>query len=290
MLNSDPRPPTPSLDPRVNAFRPDLADLSLKNSIQAARYVEPVLRQCVRGLLPMLDAPRFDAQQVSQIRYGEFLDVFETRADGFAWVQNRADRYVGYILAEKALSEEIAALSYRVGVMQTFVYPEPDIKSPPIDELTYGSYIRRDKEEKDFIKLASGGYVFAKHILAAEEMESGDYVFMAGQLLHTPYLWGGRTPKGIDCSGLVQLALWLIGIEAPRDSDQQREAFGQALNGHWRDQPWRRGDLVFFPGHVGIMTNASDMIHASARDMKVVVEPLYDIVMRGNEILAAGRP
>ena len=105
-----------------------------------------------------------------------------------------------------------------------------------------------------------------------------------------PYLWGGRTPKGVDCSGLVQLALDLAGVAAPRDSDQQRQAFGQPLPNHWRDTVWRRGDLIFFPGHVGIMTNNEDMIHASAFDMKVVVEPLYDVVMRGSEILAAGRP
>jgi cell wall-associated NlpC family hydrolase len=279
-----------SLDPRVNAYRPDLADLTLRNDITAARYVEPVIRQCVRGLLPLLEAPKHDAKQVSQIRYGEFLDVFETREDGFAWVQNRSDRYVGYIPSDDALSEEIASLSYRIGVLQTFVYAKPDIKTPPIDELTFGSFVRLDQAENNFKKLASGGYVFDKHVFAAPEVETKDYVFTAGKLLNVPYLWGGRTPKGIDCSGLVQLALWLAGIEAPRDSDQQREAFGQPLTDHWRDRAWKRGDLVFFPGHVGIMTNISDMIHASAFDMKVVVEPLYDVVMRGNEVLAAGRP
>jgi cell wall-associated NlpC family hydrolase len=252
--------------------------------------VEPVIRQCVRGLLPLLESPSLDARQVSQIRYGEFLDVFEVREDGFAWVQNRTDRYVGYIPADGALSEEIASLSYRIGVLQTFVYPQPDLKTPPMDELTYGSFVRLDEAKNGFQKLASGGYVFAKHVLPAAEAETEDYVFTAGRLLNVPYLWGGRTPKGIDCSGLVQLALGLASIEAPRDSDQQREAFGQPLVDHWRDCAWQRGDLVFFPGHVGIMTNTADMIHASAFDMKVVVEPLYDVVMRGNEVLAAGRP
>jgi len=279
-----------TLDPRIHAYRPDLADLTLKNSVSAELYVEPFIRQCVRGLLPMLQAPRPDARQTSQIRYGEFLDVFEVRDDGFAWVQNRTDRYVGYIPAEGALSEEIAALSYRVGVMQTFVYPEADIKTPPIDELTLGSYVRITETKGDFKKLASGGYVFAKHIVASPDLETTDYVFTAGLCLNRPYLWGGRTPKGLDCSGLVQLALDLAGIEAPRDSDHQREAFGKPLQDHWRDVGWTRGDLVFFPGHVGIMTNISDIIHASAFDMKVVVEPLYDVVMRGNDILAAGKP
>jgi cell wall-associated NlpC family hydrolase len=205
-------------------------------------------------------------------------------------VQNRVDRYVGYIPAEDALSEEIAALSHRIGVLQTFVYPEPDIKAPPSDELTFGSYVRLDGTKDNFSKLASGGYVFSKHILSSGDLKTQDYVFTAGRLLNVPYLWGGRTPKGIDCSGLVQLVLWLAGIEAPRDSDQQREALGESLTDHWRDRAWQRGDLVFFPGHVGIMTNPGDMIHASAFDMKVVIEPLYDVVIRGNEVLAAGRP
>lgn len=278
------------LDPRINAFRPDLADLTLRASVAAADYAEPVLRQCVRGLLPLLAEPHVDAKQVSQIRYGEFLDVFETRKDGFAWVQNRRDRYVGYIPANDAFSDEIGDLSQRVSALSTFVYPEPSIKAPPMDELTLGSFVRFVGQEGDFKQLPNGGFVFAKHIVAADAIETPDYVFTAGRMINVPYLWGGRTPKGLDCSGLVQLALDLAGIEAPRDSDQQREAFGQALPDHWRDMAWKRGDIVFFPGHVGFMTNTSDLIHASAYDMKVVVEPLYDVVMRGNEVIAMGRP
>ena len=278
------------LDPRINAFRPDLADIGLENTIKAGRYVEPILRQCVRGLLPLLGEPKPDATMISQIRYGEFLNVYEIREDGFAWVQNLRDRYVGYLPSDDAFSEEIADLSYRISALQTFIYPEPHMKAPPTDELTFGSYVRVGEEKNGFRKLVSGGYVFGKHIAPASEVETKDYVFTAGRLLNVPYLWGGRTPKGTDCSGLVQLALGLAGIDAPRDSDQQRGAFGQTLPSHWRDTSWRRGDLVFFPGHVGMMTNISDLLHASAYDMKVVVEPLYDVVMRGNEVLAAGQP
>ena len=279
-----------ALDPRINVFRPDLADVSLQNQVKATRYVEPALKQCVRGLLPLLASPDPNARQVSQIRYGEFLDVFEMRKDGFAWVQNRTDRYVGYLPAEGAFNEQIADLSNRINVLRTFIYPEPDIKSPPVDELTLGSYVKLADREKEFHRLAGGGYVFAKHVAPAESMLTPDYVFTAGRLLNVPYLWGGRSPKGIDCSGLVQLALELAGIDAPRDSDLQREAFGKPLSHHWRDMPWHRGDIVFLPGHVGFMTNPDDLVHASAFDMKVVVEPLADIVARGNEILAAGRP
>jgi cell wall-associated NlpC family hydrolase len=146
-------------------------------------------------------------------------------------------------------------------------------------------------EEGGFRKLASGGYVFAKHAAPANDVLAEDYVFTAGRMLNTPYLWGGRTPRGIDCSGLVQLSLEIAGIECPRDSDQQQEAFGKPLPTHWRDMPWRRGDIVFFePGHVGIMTSHDHIIHANAHHMLVTVEPVFDLVMRGVEIAAVGRP
>ncbi len=276
-------------DKRVHAYRPDLADIALSADVQSDQFVEPKLRQCVNGVVPLLGEASLESRQVSQIRYGEFLDVFEFRDDGFTWVQNRSDRYVGYLPPHTAFSEKIASLSSRISILRTFLYPEPDIKSLPLDELTLGSYVSVDGLEGDFAALNEGGYVFAAHVAPAEEIQTRDYVFTAGQLLHAPYLWGGRTPKGIDCSGLVQLALDIAGIDCPRDSDQQCGVIGQPLPCHWRDMSWRRGDLVFFPGHVGIMTGCDYMIHASARDMKVVVEPLFDVVMRGHEINAYGR-
>ncbi len=278
-------------DPRVNAYRDDLADISLSGTVQAANYVEPVLRQCIRGVMPLLNQPSPGARQVSQIRYGEFLDVFEMRPDGYLWAQNRSDRYVGYIPPGGGLSEDIADLSYRVSALATFVYPEPDMKSPPLDTLTLGSYVRVGRREDSFVSLATGGYLIAAHVQSAEECKTDDYVFTAGRMLHVPYLWGGRTPRGIDCSGLVQLVLDMAGIDCPRDSDQQREAFGLPLPRHWRDTAWKRGDIVFFKGHVGIMTGTDHILHASGHHMAVVVEPLIQaVVTRGNEIEAAGRP
>ena len=286
--------PAATLDTRLHAFRPDLADASLRDSVTAARYVEPVIRQCVRGVVPLLAAPDMAAKQVSEIRYGEFLDVFElpgTGKEGFAWVQNRSDHYVGYLPFVEALSEKIADLSSRISALRTFVYPEPDVKAPPMDELTLGSYVKLGPDEAGFRKLASGGYVFAKHAAPANEVLADDYVFTAGRMLNTPYLWGGRTPRGIDCSGLVQLSLEMAGIDCPRDSDQQREAFGKPLPCHWRDMPWKRGDIVFFdPSHIGLMTGPDHLIHANGHHMLVTVEPIFDVVMRGVEIAAVGRP
>ena len=250
-------------DPRIHAYRPDLADMTLRDSVTALRYVEPVMRQCLRGVLPLLAAPKPDARQISQVRYGEFMDVFETRDDGFLWVQNRADRYV---------------------------YPEPDIKSPPVDELTLGSFVSLAGKQERLLELTNGGFVYEAHVMATEFANTSDYVFTAGRLLHTPYLWGGRTPKGIDCSGLIQLALEMADIDCPRDSDQQREAFGKPLHTHWRDRAWRRGDIVFFlpDPHVGFMTDTDHIIHANATTMDVTVEPLSNVGERGNEVVAVG--
>ena len=281
---------TNSLDPRVNAYRADLADVGLRAFVKAERFVEPLPHQCVKGVVPLWGEPSTTARRVSEIRYGEFLDVFETRADGFAWVQNRNDRYVGYIqTTDSVLSEAIASLATRVTALQTFVYEEPDLKSRVLDRLTLGSYVSVTREDGAFLGLANGGYVFRRHVARTEDARMSDYVFTAGRMLGVPYLWGGRTPLGIDCSALVQLALDMAEIEAPRDSDQQREAFGQSLPMPWCDVAWRRGDLVFFPGHVGIMTGPDHLIHANATAMQVAVEPLADVVARGAEILAAGR-
>jgi cell wall-associated NlpC family hydrolase len=276
-------------DPRINAFRPDLADIALSAVIKADKYVEPVIRQCVTGLVPLYESPLPNAKMVSQVRYGEFLDVFEFRDDDFAWVQNRSDRYVGYLPLTTRLSEKIASLSKRVSALHTFVYSEPDIKSSPVDQLTLGSFVSIKEEADKFVGLSEGGYVFAKHIATADDLIVTDFAFTAGKLLNAPYLWGGRSPMGIDCSGLVQLTLDMAGIDCPRDSDLQAEVFGGPLPNHWRDMAWKRGDLLFFKGHVGIMTSNDHIIHASGDDMKVVVEPLFNLVMRGNDILSMGR-
>jgi len=280
-----------NLDPLINAFRPDLADISLRESVKADAYVEPVMRQCLRGVLPVLDAPKTGARQITQIRYGEFLDVFEFRDDGFLWAQNRSDRCVGYVPDSGAWGESIAMMSNRVTALRTFVYPEPDFRSPPVDELTLGSFVSIARKIGRFLELTSGGFVFEGHVMATEFANAADYVFTAGRLLHTPYLWGGRTPKGIDCSGLVQLALEMAGFDAPRDADLQCAAYGKPLDTHWRDLAWKRGDIVFFDGHVGFMTDTDNVLHANAKHtMDVTVEPLVDIVARDYVIIAKGRP
>lgn len=283
---------TSTLDPRTNAFRPDLASVSVKPYAIATQYVEPILHQCVRGVLPLYQKPDEHSLLLSEIRFGEFLDVFEVRSDGFAWVQNRSDRFVGYVRIEAALSQEVAALMNRICVPHTFMYSAPDLNAPIIDRLTLGSFVCLDGVAGDFYPLTSGGFVFKTHVAPSDEVANADYVFTAGQMLNVPYLVGGRTPLGIDNAGLVQLALDLAGIDAPRAVDQQRELFGLPLPCHWRDVVWNRGDIVFFdhPEHVGIMTGRDHIISATPSNMMVTVEPLEQLMSRGHIIVAAGRP
>ncbi len=285
------------LDPRVNAFRPDLADTALQSAVKAARYVNPSLRHCVRGLVSLVDAPNTGARKVSDIRYGEFLDVLEERKDGYFWVQNRFDRVVGYLRGKAILSEEIADLSYRLTALRTFVYQEPDERSAVLDCLTLGSYVSpRGGRGERFQALAGGGFVYAGHMAPSGEALCPDYVFTAGRFLGAPYLAGGRSPLGIDGGALVQIALDMAGYEVPRFADLQRSFLGQNLPMHWRDVIWRRGDLVFLQrhsdgaAHVGLMVDHLCLIHASVAAMQVVVDRLDDVVASGFDVVAAGRP
>ncbi len=283
----------PELDPRLNAYRPDLADIALGHLVKADTYVEPKLYQCTFGRAPILATPDQNAVRVSEVRYGEFLDVFEERPDGYAWVQCRNDRAVGYMQGKDAFRQTIAAMVNRVCVHRTYVYKASNRDSAVLDHLTLGSFVSLDGEDGDYYALAGGGFVYKKHIVPADEVLTSDYVFTAGTMIGTPYLTGGRTPLGIDPTGLIQLALDLAGLEAPRFFSQQLEAYGHPLPCHWRDVLWTRGDLVFFenPEHVGVMAGPDHIIHASPYTMQVTAEPLEALMAEHRpRIIAAGRP
>lgn len=276
----------PPLDPRLNVFRPDLADIRLQGQVNAARFVTGQMARVASARLAMFAAPTGQSAMSSELRAGELVDVFE-RAHGLAWVQNRSDHYVGYV-AESGLVETIADPAWRINTLQAYIYPEPSVKTVPLDLLPYPARVAVAADlPNGWSRLTTGGYIYTRQLELASLCHA-DYVFTAGRLLHVPYLWGGRTAQGIDCSGLVQLALEIAGIDCPRDSDQQRLSFGTAPPTDWRDYPFTRGDLVFFPGHVGIMTDSSHLLHANAHHMAVTAEPLATVVERGAEILAIG--
>ncbi|MFQ6018858.1 MAG: NlpC/P60 family protein [Kiloniellaceae bacterium] len=286
----------PDLDPRVHAFRPDLAAESLKGRVEAARYAAGTPAQVARGIADLRRAPGASAGLDSQLLSREVVTVYD-EADGWAWVQNRTDGYVGYVEAD-ALARDIHPPTHSVRVPRTFVYPEPDLKAPPLDSLTMTGRVAVAGREGDFSAVHSGGgraWVYRRH-LAAEADIAPDYVATALQFLGTPYLWGGKGSLGLDCSGLIQVALARAGIACPRDTDMQAASLGAAVARAPGQSRPRRGDIVYFPGHVAIALDETRVVSANAHAMMVSVEPLSDLEARvkvpggGPGIAAVRRP
>jgi cell wall-associated NlpC family hydrolase len=258
------------LDKRLNAYREDLADVSLRDKINAARFVAGEQAHSIAPVLALYREPSANSMQLSQVLFGEQLHVFETN-EGWAWVKLDRDGYVGYVDSSH-LSREFHAATHIVCVPSTFIYPAPTIKSQPPVRVYMNAELAVSRTEGDFAELLSGGFVYATHI-AARSFCATDPVSVAEQFLHVPYLWGGKTADGLDCSGLVQTALHACGREALRDSDMQEETLGATLMINDIDG-LQRGDLVFWAGHVGIMADRETLIHANGYHMRVVQEPL----------------
>ena len=268
-----------ALDRRLNAFRPDLADKRLEGKVESTRFVsgEPARVQvpCV-NLRPN---PSHDAGIDTQALYGESVRVFD-RHEGWAWVSLDADAYVGY-LPESALGNPMTP-THRVMVPRTFCYSGPDLRFPDPLELSAASLLTIVGEAETrgtrYALLEGGGAVIAAHIRPLSAKPDQDPVTVASRFLETPYLWGGRSGFGIDCSGLVQISHALCGIACPRDSDMQAAGFGTAFDPEERSP--LRGDLVFWKGHVGLLEDPETLIHASGGTMNVTREPLQRAIER----------
>jgi cell wall-associated NlpC family hydrolase len=257
-----------TLDPRVTPIRPDLAAAELRGRAEAPRYSQGRILQVVEASAPLRRAPQPDAPLETEALFGEIVTVFE-EAEGWAWAQLARDRYVGY-LPQAALAPPRAPATHRVAALRTHLYPGPSIKLPPLMALSLGGQVAVSAFEQDFAVTEDGMRLWARHLAPADSGEA-DFVAVAERFLHAPYLWGGRTSEGIDCSGLVQAALTACGVAAPRDSDMQEAALGAPVS---PDGPLARGDLVFWKGHVGVMRDAATLLHASGWHMAVVSEPL----------------
>jgi cell wall-associated NlpC family hydrolase len=225
----------------------------------------------------MYNAPSDARGLDNEVVFGERVRVFDD-AGGWAWVQLARDNYMGYVPAA-ALSGESVATTHRVKVPATFVYPEANIKSTPLGQLSLGAEVAVAGEGDRFVPLATGGYVIARH-LNATGIFARDFVEVAESLIHTPYLWGGRTRSGLDCSGLVQVALEAAGHACPRDSDMQASEVGETVLVPSDLEGLRRGDLIFWPGHVGLLIDSVMLLHANAFHMATVIEPLSQAVRR----------
>jgi cell wall-associated NlpC family hydrolase len=200
------------------------------------------------------------------------------RRDGWAWVKSGIDGYVGHV-EEGALALPRAAPTHWVTAPRTFLYAEPDMKRPVVAALSMGSRLAVTGEAETRgtkYLLVDGGAVIARHMGTVDVPVGGDFVTVASRFVETPYLWGGRTGFGLDCSGLVQLSMMMTGRPVLRDTDMQRETIGAEIG----RGDLRRGDLVFWKGHVAIMSDAETMIHASGFTMDVSHEGLDDAIWR----------
>jgi len=264
------------LDRRLHAFRPDLADDTLKGQVEAERFIAGVPARVIVPVAPLRPAPNPAHGIDTQLLLGETVRVFD-RAGGFAWLQSDHDGYVGYM--PEAMLGEPQAATHVICVPRTFVYPQAELRMVPQAALSMGSLVAVTGEAETrgtrYLLLADGGAVIARHCLPSGQMLGDDYVAVAQTFLETPYLWGGRSGFGIDCSGLVQLSMRMVGKHAPRDSDMQA-SFGTEI----AREELRRGDLVFWKGHVGLMEDDQTLLHANGHTMSVGRENLDAAIER----------
>lgn len=269
------------LDRRLHAFRDDLADILLKDRVDAKRYVKGEPATISAPVADLRSAPDAGSGLDAQALFGEMVQVFEDR-DGWAWVQRNQDDYVGYTHAGN-LSAPSDKPTHCVAVPRTFVYSAVDLKSPMRHPLSMGSRLRivdaQTVRGTNYLIADDGSAVIARHVCSIEAPQQ-DYVSVAESLLGTPYLWGGNSAFGIDCSGLVGLAMMMCGKLVLRDTDMMVTTCGEEIEPGDDFEHLKRGDLVFWKGHVGIMTDPSMLLHANGHTMDVAREPLAEAMAR----------
>jgi len=259
------------LDIRVNAIRDDLADATLAGQLVSTRYADPVRLRCIVDTAPVVNAPDVDAVAVSALLAGEDFDAFEL-IHGWAWGRCVHDAYVGWV-PRAALGAASDSVTHRITAAVAPIFSGPDIKRSVVGRRYLGSRLAAEVTG-DFVALHGGGFVHRRHVDPVAVI-AADWTAVARRLIGAPYVWGGRALSGIDCSGLVQVAMAACGIAVPRDCDQQRAALLKASG----TVP-ERGNLVFFPGHVGIMVDGEQLLHANAYWMTTLIEPLAAVVAR----------
>ncbi len=266
-----------ALDPRLTPARPDLAAQHLQGKVVAARFVAGEPREVIDAQAPMRCAPAPDAMMVTEALKGERVTIYEANAEGWSWGQLDTDGYVGW-LPSNALVTPGPKPTHRVTALRTLAFPGPDIKLPPVEMLSLGAQLVVVREEGRFA-VSTAGYVPLSHVAPVSD-RAKDFVAVAERFLGVPYLWGGKTSLGLDCSGLVQVSLTACGVPCPRDSDMQEEALGAAQSLPAALSNLRRGDLVFWRAHVGIARDAQTLLHANAFHMMVESEPIAEAVAR----------
>jgi cell wall-associated NlpC family hydrolase len=263
-----------TFDRRLTPARPDIAADHLKGRITAERYVPGALMAVQEGVVDVRREPRPDCPIDTQALYGERVTVYDEE-EGWAWAQLARDGYVGWIAAN-TLWSALRSPTHRVGVPRTFVYPAASIKQPPLLALPLSAEVEIVDERENFLVTRDLGFIWRPHLVPLDQ-PAADFVAVAETLIGAPYLWGGKSSIGVDCSGLVQISLAAAGKEGPRDSDMQEAQLGESIE---IGAPLARGDLIFWKGHVGIMRDATTLLHANGSHMLVSSEPLERVRAR----------
>jgi cell wall-associated NlpC family hydrolase len=276
-------------DPRITPARGDIAAKFLEGKVEAACFVEGETFEVADAIAPLRAQPFAGAEQMTQAIKGELITIYDRNGEGWAWGQLDADGYVGWI-PDGALAT-VSTPTHHVAALRTFAFPGPSIKLPPVETLVLASMLTITREEASFVVTREGWFVPKQHVVSLGTLEP-DYVAVAERFVGTPYLWGGKSSLGIDCSGLVQIAMTVSGLTCPRDTDMQQAALGRLL-GADETRDLQRGDLIFWKGHVAIVRDATTIVHANAHHMATTIEPTHDAIARikaaGSRVIAIKR-
>lgn len=260
-------------DPRLTLIRDGLAAAGLEGVVRAQRYVATTPLRCAAPAATIRKTADAGAGTEDQLVFGEAFDVLLTEGE-FSFGQARRDGYVGFV-ETAALTPGAGAPTHWVSALRTYAFSRADLKSPPRGLYTQNSFVAAGAREGRFVEVEGAGWMVEAH-LTPIGVYLDDPAAVAEAYLAAPYQWGGRESAGLDCSGLVQQALYAAGRSGPRDTDMQAGGVGRPVE----PADLGRGDLVFWPGHVAMMIDDATILHANAHHMAVRVEPLAGAISR----------
>lgn len=264
----------PALDPNLHPVRADLAASRYRGVVEADRFVDAQTLQVSAGICPVRKAPAGDAEQLTQALHGDTIDIYEEQ-DGFGWGQMASDGYVGWF-DMAALSAPVDSVTHRVTALRTYALAGPHVRHAAHFLLSMNAEVAAtDRIENGFVWCKRDFWVPLRHLAPVGAGFAADPVAVAERFEGSPYQWGGRESLGLDCSALIQMAYAAAGIKLPRDSYMQR-AIGEAVEIGADLAGLKRGDIICWRGHVGLMLDGQRIIHANGYFMETWVEALSD--------------